>query len=361
MKNLPAIFALTRKGSQKAILLHSRIRGDLFLPEKFRREHPGVEAVYFSKSTVELMKDLFAGYRKIIGFCALGIMVRLIAPLLKDKTEDPAVVALDECGRFAVSVVSGHIGGANDLAGEAAEAIGAEPVITTASDVSNIVSVDLIGREFGWKLEKRENITRVSAAVINGEKVALVQTSGEKDWRKNSGPLPTNLHTWQTLEEALTDKPAALLLITDELFDDDTLSEHKDKVILYRPKSLVAGIGCGKGASPAGLERFALDVLEGSGLSRHSLRKVATIDKKEGEPALDAFAKKYNIPISYYSASQLNRVNNLPNPSEKARGHVGADGVAEPAAMLEAGSDTLVREKTIRGNVTVALARVEFN
>ncbi|MBI5185197.1 MAG: cobalamin biosynthesis protein [Nitrospinae bacterium] len=351
------IFALTRKGSENAVLLHSRIGGDLFLPEKFREGCAASGANFFSSPLAGMMEKFFIEYREIIGFCAVGAMARLIAPLLRDKKTDPAVVALDECARFAVSVVSGHIGGANILAGKVASILGAIPVITTASDVSGTLAVDLLGRDMGWRVEKLENITKVSADVVNGEKVGLVQTCGESDWPE-SRPLPENISLFSSIEEAQAEKPESLLIITDQLIEDGQLDALAEKTLVYRPKSLVIGVGCNKGAPLEELEEALTAVLEENRLSFYSIRNLATIDQKREEPSFLAFSKKYGIPISYYSASELNSVK-VPNPSEAALEHVGAQGVAEPAALLDSGGDFLLREKIKKGNYTIAIARVK--
>jgi cobalt-precorrin 5A hydrolase len=357
-KNNLLIFALTRKGSENAALLHSRLGGDLFLPEKFRDEFYASGAVFFSRLIAGLMEEFFLKYKKIIGFCALGAMVRLIAPHLRDKKTDPAVVALDECAGFAVSVVSGHIGGANGLAREVAAILGAIPVITTASDVSGTLAVDLLGRDLGWHLEGWENVARVSADVINGERVGLVQACGERDWLE-SASLPENFFLFSSIQEAKAKKSKALLLVTDQLVDDGILGALAKKTVVYRPKSLVAGIGCNKGASLEELEEAIQGVLKKNGLSFYSIRNIATIDKKSGEASFLAFSKKYNIPISYYNASELNRVADIPNPSKAALKHLGAQGVAEPSALLGSGNDTLLQEKIKKGNYTIAIARVK--
>lgn len=358
MKNNPIIFALTRKGSGNAAILHSRLGGDLFLPEKFRKERAASGASFFSCPIAGMMEKFFVEYREIIGFCAVGAMVRLIAPFLGDKKTDPAVVALDECARFAVSVVSGHIGGANILAEKVAGMLGAIPVITTASDVSRTLAVDLLGQGLGWKVEKWENTARVSADVINGERVGLVQTCGEKDWLE-SAPIPENIYLFSSIEEAQGERPESLLLITDQLVADDRLGGLAEKTVIYRPKSLVAGVGCNKGAPLEELEEALQAVLKENGLSFHSIRNLATIDQKKEEPALLAFSVKHNIPISYYSASELNSVERVPNPSEAALARVGAQGVAEPAALLDSRNDFLLREKIKKGNYTIAIARVK--
>ena len=137
-----------------------------------------------------LLPSLFQSYKGIIMIISLGAVVRMIAPLLKDKKTDPAVVVSDDKGKHVISVLSGHLGGANELTIEVAELLNAIPVITTASDVQKTIPVDLFGSRFGWVWESDEKLTPVSASVVNEEHVAIVQESGEKDWWTYDRTLP---------------------------------------------------------------------------------------------------------------------------------------------------------------------------
>ena len=130
----------------------------------------------------------------------------MIAPLLKDKKTDPAVVVIDDKGEHVISVLSGHIGGANELTKEVAAALNARPIITTASDVQETIPVDLFGKRFGWVWDSDEKLTPVSAAVVNEEKVAVVQESGEKEWWDYGRPLPENIKQYPSIPEALNRK-----------------------------------------------------------------------------------------------------------------------------------------------------------
>jgi cobalt-precorrin 5A hydrolase len=150
--------------------------------------------------TRDLIPLLFADWDALVAVFSLGALVRLIAPHLKDKHRDPAVLVLDEAGRFVIPVLSGHLGGANALAARISAALGATPVLTTASDVQQSLAVDLLGRELGWTLEATPaDLLAASAAVVNGEPVALIQEDGSRDWWQGhangrAGPLPANLH-----------------------------------------------------------------------------------------------------------------------------------------------------------------------
>jgi cobalt-precorrin 5A hydrolase len=168
-------------------------------------------------------------------FVSLGAVVRLIAPHLKSKDEDPGVVVIDDAGQFVIPVLSGHVGGANFCAESIADLIGATPVVTTASDVGKTIPVDILGRELGWKVEAPKiNITRVSAHVVNEEPIAFVQETGAKNWWTRNTPLPANIHIFNRLEDVELDKFAAILWVTQRQVDTDLWQRLNEKLIVYR-------------------------------------------------------------------------------------------------------------------------------
>ncbi len=234
-----AVVSLTRSGIAQAGRVIAVLPGArLFAPEKFRAEAeaaaPGAVTCFAGK-TADQMPTLFARFDGIVAIVALGIVVRLIAPHLRDKARDPGIVVLDEGGRFAVPVLSGHIGGANALAALLAERIGATPVFTTASDSRASLAVDLLGREFGWRIEaSKDNVTRASAAVVNDEPVALVQEAGARHWWTRAAPLPANLRLFAALEEVDPAAFAAVLWISRRIVSD-LPAALAAKLVTYRP------------------------------------------------------------------------------------------------------------------------------
>ncbi|AKJ27220.1 cobalamin biosynthesis protein CbiG [Caldimonas brevitalea] len=179
---------------------------------------------------------LFAGYDQIVFFVSLGAVVRLIAPHLKSKDEDPGVLVIDDAGEFVIPVLSGHVGGANECALRIAEVLQAVPVLTTASDAVKTIPVDILGRELGWRVEAPKlNITRVSAHVVNGEPIAFVQEAGRLDWWTRPTPLPANIHCYDMLEEVDLDRYAAVLWVTRRPVADDLWQRLSERLVVYRP------------------------------------------------------------------------------------------------------------------------------
>lgn len=241
-----AVVAITRHGIALAGRIVAALPGaQLFAPEKFHAEAkaaaPGAAHCYTGKVGAQI-PALFARFDGIVAIVSLGALVRLIAPHLGNKENDPAVVVMDEAGKFAIPVLSGHLGGANALAGHLATALGATPVLTTASDARQTIAVDLLGRELGWRCEAAHDaIVRASAAMVNDEPVALVQEDGSKAWwtghaNGRSGPLPANVTLFDRLEDVAPEQFAAVLWVACRALPDELavrLAGHC--LVAYRP------------------------------------------------------------------------------------------------------------------------------
>ena len=240
-----AVVSITKHGIALAGKVVAALPGaQLFCPEKFRAagETAAPNAVHCYEGKVgDQVPAMFATFDGIICIVSLGAVVRLIAPHLKNKETDPAVVVIDEAGRFVIPVLSGHLGGANRLAGHLATALGAQAVLTTASDARETLAVDLLGRELGWAFEaSHDEIVRCSAAMVNDEPVALVQEAGSTDWWANhangrTGPLPANVTRFERLEDMPLDRFAAVLWISRREMPGDIAAQLAGRRVVYRP------------------------------------------------------------------------------------------------------------------------------
>src|SRR5688572_8483602 len=201
------------------------------------------------------LKATFTAYDCHVFVISIGAVVRMIAPLLKNKKVDPAVVCVDETARFSICVLSGHVGRGNAFTEKVAAVLGAQPVVTTASDALGTLTVDILGRELGWALDDPDrNVTRGCAAVVNAAPVLFVQETGEPSFWPESTPLPAGVRYATSLDGV---DPAAweMLLVAS---DRDLLRSHPEVVeraVVYRPKSLVLGVGCDRGAPLDMVER----------------------------------------------------------------------------------------------------------
>jgi len=313
----------------------------------------GGEVIAAQPQVRQAMQDLFQAGRPLVCVMALGIVVRILGPLIRDKETEPPVVVVDEAGTFAISVLGGHKGGANALAKEVARVLGAVPVITTASDALGLPSMDLLGQEWGWQIERREDLTRVAAAVVRGDCIGVYQDAGRRDWWQAFGDWPA---TFQILPSWPPQGSwAGVLAISDRCLP----AVEGCPVVVYRPPSLVVGTGCRRGVPVDEIDLLFEKTCQTHGFASRSLGLVATVSLKANEPGLQAFAARRQVPLRTYSPEELAGVGPLPTPSAKVRAKIGIAGVAEPAAMLAAGTTALLVPKVRGPRVTMALARSE--
>ena len=267
-----------------------------------------------------------------IGSC--GIAVRAIAPFVKKKTEDPAVVAIDEIGRFAIPLLSGHIGGANELALKIAEAAGAVPVVTTATDINGLFAADDWARSQGMTVANPERIKRVSSKVLSGQKLRI------KSEFEISGRMP------ECLEPAENGSYDILISFRNE--------EDPGTLILV-PRIVTLGVGCHRNIELSALEKAFEEILEKSGVRKEAVFQAATIDLKKDEPALLEFCEKHRLPLRIFTADELMAVPGDFSGSEFVKKITGVDNVCERAAVLASGG-YLINKKEAGNGVTMALA-----
>lgn len=281
----------------------------------------------------------------LIFIMATGIVVRTIAPLIKDKKKDPAVVVLDEKGRYAISLLSGHLGGANKVAKEIADFLDGRAVITTASDINEMISIDLWAKEKDLIIENWDTLPKISTRFLNNGKLNVYSDVDIK--------LPDDF-------QKIDNPDLADVLITNKIFN---IQNPASNILLYlRPKNLVIGIGCNSGTSAEEIEGSVKRVLDEHNLSFLSVKSIATIDIKGNEQGLLQFAAKYNLPLVAFTADELNSAISHKlsaiSFSEAAFKATGAYAVAEPAALLASENDELLVAKQKIGNVTIAVAEL---
>ncbi|MEF2967350.1 cobalamin biosynthesis protein [Paenibacillus sp. M1] len=357
-----AVVAITRNGIRLALKLGERLEdSEVYSYAKYGDGLEQVEGKHylFNGPVKELLPSLFRRYEGVILMFSLGAAVRLIAPLLVGKATDPAVIVIDERGEHVISMLSGHLGGANRLTLRIAELLGSRPVITTASDGQGGFAVDLLGREFGWRADSFAPVKAVSAALVNGEPLAFLQESGERNWLPAGARLPGHVRCCSEMEELSQFPITAAILVTDRLLaaeEEAVLPEH---TVVYRPRSLVVGLGCNRGTSAEELEVVVKETLADLGLSLLSVRKAATAELKGDEAGLLSLCAKYGWELELFAAERLNTVT-MDRPSEVVFRATGAYGVCEPAALLSSGAAGLLQRKRKSGNVTIAVSRIPF-
>lgn len=280
---------------------------------------------------------------------AAGIAVRACAPFLKDKTKDPAVSVIDERGTFAISLLSGHLGGANELTKRAAALIGALPVITTATDRNGLFSPDVFAQKNGLEIEDMSLAKEAAAALLRGEKLGFF-CQFTVNGPVNPELQPGILHRMNLWIGA----PGT----GQELFSKAAAERTGCRFLKLSARDAVLGIGCRKGTGKAEIEALACGILSEAGLGIESVRAVATIDLKKEEKGILDFAEAYGLETIFFTAEELEQVPGSFSESEFVKQVTGTGSVCERAAMAASGwerSALAVRKKTARG-VTAALA-----
>jgi cobalt-precorrin 5A hydrolase len=233
------LVAITKHGAAQAARLAADLPGaDICTSAKFAAQFAGLPNAVraYDGALRDEIGPVFEGYDQIVFFVSLGAVVRLIAPHLRSKDEDPGVIVVDDAGQFVIPVLSGHVGGANEWSERVADLLGAAPVLTTASDVGRTIPVDILGRHLGWRVEAPKiNITRVSAHVVNGEPIAFVQEAGSPDWWTRPTPLPDNIHCFKRFDEVLQERYAAVLWVTHDEVPAECWNALHERLVVYRP------------------------------------------------------------------------------------------------------------------------------
>ena len=320
---------------------------NIFAPSKLSNENKSI--TWYSEPTSDKIIELFKNSNALICLFSLGAVIRLIAPHLKDKKTDPAVIVIDDKMTFVISVLSGHIGGANELTQEIAEKLNALPVITTAADVNKTIVVDLVGREFGWKIDDEKTVTKISAHMVNSEPIGVFQQTGNTKWYKE---LPKNVTIYDNLEELKKSNSKAHLIISDAIIDDELAQES----VIYRPQSLVIGIGLHWDTTKDTIRKGIEDCLEKFNLSSKCIAKLVSIKKPEDVQGLIDLGKEMKIPVEYVDREELAEII-TPNPSSTVKAFEGTASVSEAAAIKVSKGKLIVEKQKFPPNLTIAIAR----
>jgi cobalt-precorrin 5A hydrolase len=320
---------------------------NIFAPSKLSNENKNI--TWYSEPTSDKIIELFKNSNALICLFSLGAVIRLIAPHLKDKKTDPAVIVIDDKMTFVISVLSGHIGGANELTQEISEKLNALPVITTAADVNKTIVVDLVGRQFGWKIDDETTVTKISAHMVNSEPIGVFQQTGNTKWYKE---LPKNVTIYDNLEELKKSNSKAHLIISDAVIDNELAQES----VIYRPQSLVIGIGLHWDTTKDTIREGIEYCLEKFNLSSKCIAKLVSIKKPEDVQGLIELGKEMKIPVEYVDREELSEII-TPNPSSTVKAFEGTASVSEAAAIKVSGGELIVEKQKFPPNLTIAIAR----
>lgn len=345
-----AIITITRNGARLGARLKSGfVEAELYALPKYMGT-AGKGAIAIESDLGALFERLWPEVGGFICIMATGIVVRKIAPYLRGKDVDPAVVVMDDAGKFSISLLSGHLGGANELAERCAFISGARAVITTATDANGLPSFDMLARENGWAIEDLSRVKILNSLLLDDEKIAVVDDTGlVRSFFHGQGRLQFH----DSFVAGLRSEAKGFLFVTNSIIPPQLRSES---LLVLRPKNLVLGIGCNSGTSADEIEGVVISNLKRLFLSSASIAMVASAEAKSREPGLIEAAERFGVPFICYPSEELNLVEAPTPPSAYVMAAIGATGVAEPAAVLASGRGELILKKVKSGNVTLAIA-----
>ncbi len=345
-----AVLAITKNGIDMSLRIKEHFSDfEIFAPVKFSDNNGKIQ--WYDESTTQKIVDLFKSNDGIVCLFSLGAVIRLLAPHIKDKKTDPAVIVIDDNANFVISVLSGHLGGANELSNEIAEKMGSTPVITTAADVNKTIAVDLVGKEFGWKIDDDSNVTRISAFMVNKEKIGIFQNIGKKEWWK--GKFPENITFFSNIEDLRASESKGYLIITNDQIDDESVLKNS---VVYRVPDLVVGIGLHWDTSKETILNGVNETLKKFELKQKQIARFVSIKKEKDVIGLIELGREMNIPIEYIDREELATIT-APNPSETVQAFEGTASVSEAAAIKSSKGELIVEKQKFPPNLTIAIAR----
>ncbi len=348
VKRKVSILCLTGRGAELAIRLGKDMEGcRLYIPLRLKCSCSAKSVTYF-KDWQETFREAFENSSQLICIMAAGIVVRSLASLIVSKHSDPAVVVMDEEGNHVISLLSGHIGGANRLAEELASKTGGRAVITTATDVANKRAVDLLAMEIDAVLDPFSSLKGINRALAEDCAVNIYSP-----W-----PLVPGIKegfTWQEWPE-LGDEQASGFSQPAVIISWKQYDLRDSELIQLRPRNLVIGIGCRKDISLAALEQAINEVIHKFSLDRNCVKCLATIDLKAEEKAIKELAEKNKLPLITFSNKEIAVLDGTFEPSSWVRDKIGVGGVCEPAARLGANLGMTLVPKQKIGPVSISVA-----
>ncbi len=318
------------------IALSQLLNASLHLPDTTPSSKAAIHTYTYSGSLKDYLGTIWSDYRVFIFCLASGAVVRLIAPFLRDKSSDPAIIVLDLQQKWVISLCSGHQGGADQLTQLISAQIEAIPVITSGSEGINWSGLDRLGLPFGWR-KGTGDWTKVSAAIVQGKAVQVIQEGGSTLWQQSA---PNSLYfDFPEGDDVLSPRARIWISATQRKFAPDSQLPK----VQWHPRLLWLGIGCIRGTSLETLETAIRHVLQQHHLAYEAIAGIATIELKQDEVGLVEFCEKEQFPLKVFTSEQLRAVN-VPNPSQAVEDTVNTPSVAEAAAILAAQSENLLEE-----------------
>lgn len=343
-----AYFYLTTEGKDLAHKLAASHPGDLYNKENFK----------------ENLRNAFHKYDYLVCIMATGIVVRILAPLIEKKTSDPGVVVLDQRGQYAISLLSGHLGGANDLAREMAAICGASPVITTATDVAGELSFDTFAKKHDIAIENIGQLKHVSGALLSSKQIRLICREELKNkYQELKDGIQQNRMIWQDAKEyegyAEPGEVSEPLVVLDEKL---CFSKSPVPVLYLRPRTICAGIGCKRNMEGQPILEALLSVLKEESISPLSLKTIATIPLKADEAGIHYTCDQLKTPLTVIPTEEIEELDMDAlgiASSDFVEKQTGVLSVSTASAYLASGKGRILRDKVKFKGITVALSQLK--
>jgi len=358
------IISFTNKGAELSLRIKDKLYGHeigLYTACSFYIKEDG-PIKRIKEPVCEWCKDSFERSSFLVFIGAAGIAIRAIAPCIENKLKDPGVIVVDENGEYVIPILSGHVGGANDMALSIAKAIGGKAVITTATDVNNKFAPDVFAKKNNLYIVRKESISLISSRILEGKRIKMFV---EKGIIENPSSAPDEIELCETEKGFINDELILKLASENEIAMiiadfENTLKEAGD-IMLMKPRKYSLGIGCKKGKNGSDIEEFVLECLKEKGLDINSVRTISSIDIKKDEEGIIGFADKYRIPFVTFDKETLSKAEGDFASSDFVIRNVGIDNVCERAAVTALGKDAgLIVNKVCKNGMTLAVAKKDF-
>jgi precorrin-4 C11-methyltransferase len=324
--------------SESSLPVAGTIRDELGEAEIYTKT--GIEGTTRISSMSDCVRELFGKTDAILFIGAMGICVRSIAPYIRDKHTDPAIINIDSTGKYVISVLSGHVGGANSLTQRIAHILGAEAVITTQSDNAGLWALDTIGEKYGWTAAcNMDNFNHPLTSFVNKRPTALLLDINDEGTRYLERTAPEHVKIYYKYEDIDRSEYELLIAVTPYLYPETTI-----QAVYYHPKVLHLGVGCRKDCNPEGISEHIAKSLTKRNIATSSVRGISSIDIKKEEPLLKDLQLYFGVPVHIYTAGELKDIE-VANPSEKVRDVTTVAGVAESTAIKSADGGALILDK----------------
>ena len=345
-----AILSITQNGKSLGLNIKNNIKNaDLYFIKRDIVENE-TNVIHINKRLKDFVPEIFNQYDYIIFIMATGIVIRTIAPLVVSKFSDPAILVIDEKGKNIISLLSGHMGGANEMTLYISDLINSNPVITTATDVNEKSSLDMIAKKLNAHIDNfRDNVLKINSMIVNNEKVGLfvdgnylVDTRGFVLDEKNNLKDIDNI-----------------VVISNKVSIDTNLDFSNKNIIKVVPKDVVIGIGCRKDTDSEYMKESLVDFLEQQNIDINAIKEIGSIDVKKDEKAILNLSKYLKVPFKIFTKEEISQVDYLYDKSEWVKKSVGVYSVAEPVAHLLSNGNLLVKKHKYKG-ITFSIGRIDI-